>query len=92
MYSVLLGTNYRGPEYRKGIRGTTILHLFFNFLDIIIIRWLYKLTPTDLAQVTLQLRVSLSDLAGPLLRKTQNVFHRASNPLSAVLPIQRHRK
>jgi hypothetical protein len=62
MYSVLLATSYRGPEFRKGIRGATILHMLFVFLFIIIIRRLYKLTPTDLAQVTLQLSVSLSDL------------------------------
>jgi len=59
---VLLGTNYRGPEFRKGIRDATILHMFFVFLDTIIFRRLYKLTPTDLAQVTLQLTVSLPDL------------------------------
>jgi hypothetical protein len=55
MYSLLLGTNYRGTEFRKGILGATTLHMFFVFLDNIIIRRLYKLTPTDLAQVTLQL-------------------------------------
>jgi hypothetical protein len=56
------GSNYRGLAVRKGDRGPNLLHMFFFFLGSIIICQLYTLTLTDQAQVTLQLRVSLSDL------------------------------
>jgi hypothetical protein len=45
------GTNYRSPAFRKGTQDPTI----------IIICRLYKLTISDQAPVTLQLRVSLPD-------------------------------
>jgi hypothetical protein len=47
------------PKASKWARGPTILHVF-AFLDSTIICQLYKLTFTDQAQVTLQLRLSLS--------------------------------
>ena len=49
-------TNYRGPAVRKGAQG--ILHFFFLSFSAVS----FSLTLSDLSQVTLQLRVSPSDL------------------------------
>jgi len=54
-------TNYRGLAVWKGAWGPTILHVFV-FLNSIIICQLYRLTLSDQAQITMQVRVSLSDL------------------------------
>ena len=54
-----VGTNYRGPE---GGPGPDYVACVFVFLGSIIIRRLYKLILSDQARVTLQLRVTLSDL------------------------------
>jgi len=56
------GYKLPGSGVPEGDPGRDYFAYFFVFLDIIIISRLYKLTPTDLAQVTPQLRVSLSDL------------------------------
>lgn len=56
------GTNYRGPVVQKGAWGQTLLHMFLVFLGCIIICQLNKLTLSGQAQVTLLLKVSLSDL------------------------------
>jgi hypothetical protein len=53
------GTNYWGSAVRKWAR--TLLHVFVLLGSITIFR-LYKLTLSDQAKVTLQLRVSVSDL------------------------------
>jgi hypothetical protein len=55
------GTNYRGPTVRNGAQDPTVLHVFV-FLGSSIICRPYKLTLSDHAQVTLQLRASLSEL------------------------------
>ena len=60
----LAGTNYRGLTIQKGAQDPqdpTVLHVFVYHGSIIICRP-YKLTLADHAQVTLQLRVSVSDL------------------------------
>jgi hypothetical protein len=55
------GTNYRDLAVRRGARAPTVLHNnIVVFLSSIIICRLYKLTISDQAQITLQLRVSLS--------------------------------
>jgi len=51
-----------GPVVRKGGRRPKILHIFPLYLGTIMVCRLHKLTLSDQAQVTLQLRVSPSDL------------------------------
>jgi hypothetical protein len=55
------GTNYGGPAVWKGVRCQTLSCVCFVFVGTIVICRLYKLTLSDQAQPTLQLRVSLSD-------------------------------
>ena len=55
-------TNYQGPTGGRGGRGPDYVVYVFTSHDNIIICRLYKLTFSDQAQVTLQLRVGLSDL------------------------------
>jgi hypothetical protein len=77
---------------QQGARGRTVSYVFV-FLGSTIICPLYKLTLSDQVQVTLQLRVSLSDLvqrflAGPPLLvggALKNFFHWGPNRLSAAL-------
>lgn len=63
----------------------------FVFLTNIITYLLWKLTPSDQAKVTRQLRISLSDLvegflAGlPCCKARQTFFTGTGNPLSAAL-------
>jgi len=52
----------RGPGRPKGKSGTDCFAYVFVFFDSIIIFPLYKLTLSDQAQFTLQLRVTPSDL------------------------------
>jgi hypothetical protein len=57
----------------RGPLGSSYVSYVFVFLGSIIISRLYKLTISDEAQVTLQLTVSLSELAyslaGPIVQK-----------------------
>ena len=57
-------TNYWGPAVRKGAQGPTILlMIFFLFFSPVSLSVdLYKLTLSDLTQVTVQPTVSPSDL------------------------------
>jgi hypothetical protein len=72
------GTNYRSQ---------TILHVFLFF---IVCRF-YKLTVSEQAQVTLQVRVSVSGLVSSFLAlpsvdgDQKKCFHWDQNPLSAAL-------
>jgi len=72
-----------------GHQSTSVVYIFV-FLGNIIVCQLYKLALTDPAQVTLQLRVILSDLVFryivglPLL---EGIFHQGPNPVSAALLI-----
>jgi hypothetical protein len=64
--------HYRGPATLKGSRGPTTLHMFLSSHISIITCRLYKLTPPDHTQVTLQVTVTVPDLvsrsvAGPPL-------------------------
>jgi len=84
------GTNYRGPAFRKG--PNIYVTYAFVFLGRIIICRLQTLTLSDQAHVTLQLKVSVSDLvqrllAGPFVRGRGRpfFFRRGSSPLSAAL-------
>jgi hypothetical protein len=66
-YSVLArreGSRYRllGPGRAEGGPGPDYVVHVFVFLSSIIICRLYKLTLSDQARITLQLRASLSDL------------------------------
>jgi hypothetical protein len=81
----ILGTG--GPEGGPGLECVAYV---FVFLGGIICR-LYRLTFLDQSQVTLHLRVSLSDLVlrfsagSPLHGGTKIFFHGRPNPLSAAV-------
>jgi hypothetical protein len=84
------GTNYLGPAVCKGARGSIKLYKFLSLLGSITVSWLYKLTPSGKAQVTLPLRVfqiQCQDfLAGaPMPEGPKTFSHGGPNPLSAVL-------
>jgi hypothetical protein len=55
------GSWYKLPAVRKGGRGPTVLHMYL-YISVVSLFVDYKLTLSDQAQVTLQLRVSLCDL------------------------------
>jgi hypothetical protein len=61
-------TNYRGLAVRKGARGPGYVACVFICLGVIIICRLHKLTLSDRAQVTLQLRQSVQCSAKILCR------------------------
>ena len=66
--------------------GLNSVAYIFVFLGSIIFCQLYKLTLTDPAQVTLQLRVILSDLVYRYvvgLSLLEGIFHQGPNPVSA---------
>ena len=85
------GSRYKipGPGGSEGGPGSDNFPYVYVFLCSFIICRVYKLILSAQAKITLQLRVSLSDLVQifltgpPLLRCQKIFFHRAPNPLSA---------
>jgi len=76
----IAGKNYRGPAVGKEARGPTILYMFCPV----------KLILSDQAQVTLQLRVSRSDLVSRFLassfllgRAPKHFFRQGPEPAPA---------
>jgi hypothetical protein len=75
-----------GVGSRYKLLGPDCVTYVFVFLGSTIICRLYKLTLSNQAQVTLQLRISLYDL-GSALTGEKKIFYGDPNPLSTALII-----